>query len=88
MDRGAWYWQQRNKNRKNSTMSVSPVAQLVKNLPVMRIDLGLIPELGRSPGEGDGYPLQYSGLENSMDCIVHGGHKESDRTEQLSLSLR
>ena len=35
-------------------------------------DLDLIPELGRSPGEGKGYPLQYSGLENSMDCIVHG----------------
>ena len=34
-------------------------------------DLGLIPGLGRSPGEGNGYPLQYSGLENSMDCIVH-----------------
>ena len=35
-------------------------------------DLGLIPGLGRSPEEGKGYPLQYSGLENSMDCIVHG----------------
>ena len=35
-------------------------------------DLGLIPGLGRSPGEGKGYPLQYSYLENSMDCIVHG----------------
>ena len=35
-------------------------------------ELGLIPGLGRSPGEGKGYPLQYSGLENSMDCIVHG----------------
>ena len=35
-------------------------------------DLGLIPGLGRSPGEGKGYPLPYSGLENSMDCIVHG----------------
>ena len=33
-------------------------------------NLGLIPGLGRSPGEGKGYPLQYSGLENSMDCIV------------------
>ena len=32
-------------------------------------DLGLIPGLGRSPGEGKGYPLQYSSLENSMDCI-------------------
>ena len=35
-------------------------------------DLGLITGLGRSPGEGNGYPLQYSGLENSMDFIVHG----------------
>ena len=40
-------------------------------------DLGLIPGLGRSPGEGNGYPLQYSGLENSMDrgawqATVHG----------------
>ena len=35
-------------------------------------DLGSIPGLGRSPGEGKGYLLQYSGLENSMDCIVHG----------------
>ena len=35
-------------------------------------DLGSIPGLGRSLGEGNGYPLQYSGLENSMDCIVHG----------------
>ena len=34
-------------------------------------DLGLIPGSGRSPGEGKDYPLQYSGLENSMDCIVH-----------------
>ena len=35
-------------------------------------DLGSIPGLGRSPGEGNSYPLQYSGLENSMDYIVHG----------------
>ena len=34
-------------------------------------DLGSVPGLGRSPGEGKGYPLQYSGLENSMDCVVH-----------------
>ena len=45
-------------------------------------ELGLIPGLGKSPGEEKGYQLQYSGLENSMDCIVHGGHKES-----LSLKL-
>ena len=35
-------------------------------------DLGLIPGLGRSPGEGKHYPLQYSGLENSMDYVIHG----------------
>ena len=35
-------------------------------------DLGLIPDLGKSPGEGKGYPLQYSGLENFMDFRVHG----------------
>ena len=34
--------------------------------------LGSIPDLGRSPAEGKGYPLQYSDLENSMDCIVQG----------------
>ena len=38
-------------------------------------DLDSIPGLGRSPGEGNSYPLQYSGLENSMDCIVHGVSK-------------
>ena len=54
-------------------------------------DLGLIPGLGRPPEEGNGNPLQYSGLENSTDrgtrqAIVHGV-TESDMTEQLSLSL-
>ena len=45
-------------------------------------DLGSIPGLGRSPGEGKSYPLQYSGLENSMSR----GHKESDTTERFSLN--
>ena len=49
-------------------------------------DLGSIPGLGRSPGEGKGYPLQYSGLENSMDCIVHVVTKSRTRLERLSLS--
>ena len=44
-------------------------------------DLGSIPGLGRSRGEGNDYPLQYSGLENSLDCIVHGITK---RRTQLS----
>ena len=42
-------------------------------------DLGSIPGLGRSPGEGIGYPLQYSGLENSMACTVHGVAKSQSR---------
>ena len=50
-------------------------------------DLGSIPSLGRSPGEGKSYPLQYSRLENSMDCVVHGVAKELDMTKRLSFSL-
>ena len=53
-------------------------------------DQGSIPGLGRSPGEGNGNPHQYSCLENSKDRrawwgTVHGGHKELDMTEQLTL---
>ena len=48
-------------------------------------DLGLIPGLGRYPGEGKGYALQYSGLVNSTDCIIHGVAK-LDMAEQLSHS--
>ena len=42
-------------------------------------DLFSIPGLGRPPGEGNGCPLQYSGLENSMDCITHGVTKSQTR---------
>ena len=50
----------------------SLVAQLVKNL-------SSVPGLGRSPEEGKGYPLQYSGPENSMDCMAHGVAKSWTR---------
>ena len=49
--------------------------------------LGLIPGLGRSPGEGKGYLLPYSGLENSIDCIVHGV-TESDMTETFTFHFQ
>ena len=59
------------------TTKASLVAQRLKHLPAMRWDPGLIPGSGRSPGEGNGNPLQYSCLENPMDrgvwwAPVHG----------------
>ena len=64
-----------------------PGGSVVKNLPANAGDVGSIPGLGRSPGEGNGNPLQFSCLENPMDggiwqAIVHG-IAESDTTEQL-----
>ena len=50
-------------------------------------DLSSIPGLGRSAGEGKDYPLQYSGLEKSMDCIVHGVGKNQTRLSNLHFSL-
>ena len=49
-----------------------PCGSASKEFACSRGDLGLIPDLRRSPGKGNGYPLQHSGLENSMDWIVHG----------------
>ena len=51
-------------------------------------DLDSISGLGGAPGEGKGYPLHYSGLENATDCYSPWGHKELDMTEQLSVSLK
>ena len=73
----------------------SLVAQMVKCLPAMRETPGLIPGSGRSPGEGNGNPLQYSCLENSMGggasfATVHGVEKSrtqlSDFTHTVLLS--
>ena len=59
-------------------MSPALLADSTGKEPIGNVgDLGSIPGFGGSLGEGNGYPLQYSGLENSMDC----GHKESDTTE-------
>ena len=62
-----------------SAKRASLVAQLVKNPPAMWETCVLIPGLRRSPGEGKACPLQDSGLENSMDCIVHGVAKSQTR---------
>ena len=50
-------------------------------------DPGSIAHSGRSPGEGNGYILQYSGLDNSMDCIVHGVAKSGTRLSDFHFSL-
>ena len=62
-----------------------PGGSVVKNLPANAGGVGSIPGLGRSPGEGNGNPLQYSCLGNPMDrgawwAIVHGVAKELDMT--------
>ena len=51
---------------------LSPDSSVGKESVCNAGDLGSIPELGRSPGEGKGYPLQYSGLVNSMEYTVPG----------------
>ena len=51
-------------------------------------DLGLIPGLGRSPGEGKGYPFQCSGLENSMDYIVNGVAKSQTQLSDFHFTCR
>ena len=66
-----------------------PHGSVVKNPLANAGDVDLIPESGRSPGEGNGNPLQHSCLENPMDrgvwwAAVHGVTKESDITEQLN----
>ena len=48
-------------------------------------DLGSVPGLGRSPGKRDGYPLQYSGLENAMDCVVSGVAKSRPQLRDLGI---
>ena len=64
-------------------VQASLVAQLVKSPPAVRETW--VPSLGgeNSPGEGKGYPLQGSDLENSMDCIVHGVAKSRTRLDDF-----
>ena len=74
---------------------LAQVVLVVKNPPTNAGDIrdaGSIPGLGRSPGEGNGNPYQYSCLENIMNrgawwATVHGVNKELDMTERLTLSL-
>ena len=63
------------------------VAQLVKNPSAMKGSWVQFPRLGRFPEEGKGYWLQYSGLENSMDCIVYGMEKSPTRLSDFHFQV-
>ena len=77
------------------TTVVFPCGTLVKNLPDSvgdARDVGSIPGLGRSPGEGNGYPVQYSCLKNSMDRVawwatVHGAAKSQTRLSNFTFTF-
>ena len=60
-----------------------PCGSAGKNSVCTAGDLGLIPKLERSPGEGNSYSLQYSGLENSMNYIVHGVTKSQTQLMEV-----
>ena len=71
-----------------NVLTSPPGVTVVRNPPASTGDPGSIPGSGRSPGEGNGNPLQYSCLENPMDrgawrAAVHGVTKESETTERL-----
>ena len=68
------------------------MAQTVKHLPITWVDPGSVPGSGRSPGEGNGNPLQYSYLENPMDgrpwqATVHGVAKSRTQLSDFTFSL-
>ena len=83
-----------NKKKKQTPQVCFPPSSVGKNLPANAGDLDSSPGLGRSPGEGNGNPLQYSCLENAMDggaswATVHGVTKSQTRlSEFTSSSLR
>ena len=64
-----------------------PDSSAGKESPCNARDLGWIPGLGRSPGDGKAYPLQYFGLENSMDRIVYGVAKSRTRLSDFHFTL-
>ena len=70
----------------NNDTLASFVAQLVKSLLAMWETWVRSLGLGRSPGERKGYPLQYSGLEYSMDCIVHGVAKSQTQLRNFHIT--
>ena len=79
-----FHWSQKKYTPSNLQWTESVGDSVVKNTPANAGHPGLMPGLGRSPREGNGYPLQYSCLENPMDR----GCQKSDTTEQLTHTHR
>ena len=73
--------------KKNDHLFVNPDSSVGKESTCNAGDPSLIPGSGRSTGEGIGYPLQYSGLENSKDCIVHGVTKSQTRLSNFHFHM-
>ena len=71
---------------KPSHMQASLVAQLGENPPAVGKP-GFDPWVGKMPREGNGYPLQYSGLEKSMDCTVHGSTKSRTQLSDFTFTF-
>ena len=86
-----WFWKicWRRERLPTPVFLVFPCGSAGKKSACNEGDLGSIPGSGRSPGEGKGYPLQYSGLENSMDYIyiVHGVAKSWTQLSDFHFSL-
>ena len=68
-------------------LSLDPGGSAGKKSACSAGDLGLIPGLGRSPGDGKGYPLQCAGLENPVDCTVQGGPRLGHNGVTFTLTL-
>ena len=98
MDKGAWRAAVYGVEKSRTWLSahsgthwhlINTIWMVIKNLPANAGDVSLIPWLGRSPGEGNDHPLQYSCLENPVDrgawkATVHGVEKESDTVDWVA----
>ena len=80
-------WQKGMEMRRKSSFCIPPCGSASEESACNAGDLGSIPGLGESPGEGNSYPLQYSGLENSVDCIVHGVAKSRTQLSDFHFTL-
>ena len=81
-----WHYKNKHTNKQTNNLPTPlgfPCGSAGKESTCNAGDQGSIPGLGRSTGEGKGYPLQYSGLENSMDCIVHEVAKSRTRLSEF-----